>query len=191
MLSVTNTTRREHDADQTSARQGPFQQGELAVILVSGRHTFTGSLVLGGQRVLDVLNDRSSAFLRVNKTTVSRSGQTEAFGELQEAVVAKSSVDCLLIENEVHEAPVRRRHSLVNKHPFATFVLLPDYEICGMTMWAVRPDALGLLAPDAPGFFPISPATLWGSSLGEHRASPAAFVNKASVSMISIGKQKR
>jgi hypothetical protein len=188
MSLASNNPAVEKSGQRTPKRQGS-DHGELEVIIVSGRHSFSCSMSLGGQRVLDVLNDKSTAFLRISDTTLSRIGQTESFGELQDAVVAKSSIDCVLIENDVHEAPIRRHHSLVNKHAFATFVLLPDHEICGMTMWAIRPDPLVLLASDAPSFFPASPATLWGTSLREHCASTVAFINKASVSMISIGKR--
>ena len=57
-----------------------------------------------------------------------------------------------------------------------------------MTNWAGRPESLALLASDAARFFPVSAATLWGADhRGEPIASSVAFVNKLSVSMLSLG----
>ncbi len=173
-----------------AARSAAHDQATIALIVVCRRHSFRCTVAHGGRRVLDVLNDKSSGFLRVTSAVFSRHGDSESLGQLDEAVIPKASIDCVLLQNEQHEAPVRRRHSLVIKHPYATLVLLPEHEICGTTLWAGRPDPLAVLSADAASFFPVSPATLWDAAhTGECVASTVAFANKTSVSMISIGKR--
>lgn len=183
---VSSTPRRLNGGTRT----GTHDQGSIPLIVVCRRHSFNCWISHGGQRVLDLLNDKSSGFLRVTSADLSRRGDSVSLGHLDEAVIPKASIDCVLLQNEQHEAPVRRQHSLVIKHPCATFLLLPEHELCGATMWAGRADPLVVLSSDSSAFFPVSPATLWDAAHAhECVASTVAFVNKASVSMMSIGKR--
>ncbi|OAI55042.1 hypothetical protein AYO47_02655 [Planctomyces sp. SCGC AG-212-M04] len=163
-------------------------KGLVPLTIVLRSHTIDCQIANSDHRVLDILNDLGSGFLKVSNVRLHEIEESGSLGPLEEAVIPKSSIDCVLLDQELHEAPVRRRHSLVPKHQRATFVLLPHHELCGMTNWAGRPESLALLATDAPRFFPVSAATLWGANRqGEPLASPVAFVNKLSVSMLSLG----
>ena len=107
---------------------------QVAVLFIAGRHSFAGSLDHNRVRVLDGLNGAGTEFLRVHDASVFRGlwdGPTEQFDTI---TVPKSSIDCVVLTEDRHEAPLQRKYALVEKHSHAAFVLLEHYELRGKLM---------------------------------------------------------
>jgi hypothetical protein len=169
---------------------GTGHQGQVRLTIVLRTHTIDCSIAHSDHRVLDILNDLGTGFLKVSNVGlqgVTRAGGLEA---LEQAMIPKNAIDCVLLDQEAHEAPVRRRHALVAKHQRSALILLPNQELSGMTNWTGRPEPVALLAPEAASFFPVSAAILWDIHRhGEPISASVAFVNKSSVSMLSLGER--
>lgn len=159
----------------------------VPVVVIAGRHTFAGVIDHSNLRVLDVLNDVGTDFLRVLRVEVFRHFQGERLEQLSEAVVPKAAIDCLILCEDTHEAPLRRQYSFVEKQPRTVFVTLADYEIRGNIMVKGNPDPRQTLGRDAPLFFPIAEATVSSiDKIGPPIAAPVVLVNKVKTSLLQI-----
>ncbi len=106
----------------------------VAALFFVGQHTIAGFVEHSGTRILDVLNDASTEFLSVHGGATFRGINGQPIGEFELATVPKSAIDCVVLTEEDHEAPLRRKYALVEKKSQGVFVLLPEYEIRGTAM---------------------------------------------------------
>jgi hypothetical protein len=162
----------------------------VPVLFIAGMHAFAGSLDHSSSRVLDVLNGAGTEFLRIRDASVFRGLQGAPIGQFSEITVPKSSIDCLVLTAERHEAPLQRKYALVEKKSHAVFVLLENYELRGQVMFARSVDPILMLNASASSFFPIIEATLTsaGSATCELSAK-VVFVNKSNVAALQIDER--
>jgi hypothetical protein len=161
---------------------------QVAVLLITGRHSIAGILDHRDLRVLDVLNDPTTEFLRLRQAVVSRHIQGEAIAQLNEAIIPKTTIEFVVLLDKGHEAPIRRHYGFVEKQAHGVFLLLADYEIRGAHSIKGRPDPLySPLGHDMSSFFPITAAT-FSNVMSSHRPVQAGviFVNKAKVCVIEM-----
>jgi hypothetical protein len=162
----------------------------VALLFVVGEHTFAAAVEHHSTRILDVLNDAQSALLRVKNVVVFPGLCGTPLAEFAEATLQKSSLDFVVLTDNHHEAPVRRKFSLVDKQGHATFALLAKYEIRGTAMLERSIDPELLLSARASNFFPIVNPTITSPDKGSPPLSAhVAFVNKQKVSLIEIDKR--
>jgi hypothetical protein len=162
----------------------------VAVQIIAGRHAFTGSLEHSSIRVLDVLNNAGTEFLRIHVAVVCRGLGGTPIGEFAEITVPKSSIECVVLTEERHEAPLQRRYALVEKQSHAAFVLLAHHELRGEIMLGRTLDPIHLLNGAASNFFPVVSATL-------SSADPAipcvnakvAFINRTKVAALHVDQR--
>lgn len=160
---------------------------QVAVLFIAGRHSFAGAMDHNRARVLDGLNSSSTEFLQVHDASVFRGlwdGPTEQFDTI---TVPKSSIDCVVLTEDRHEAPLQRKYALVEKPSHWAFVLLEHYELRGKVMIGRNFEPLAMLNSGASHFFPLVTATL--SSVENNVPTLSAkvvFVNKTKVSLLQI-----
>jgi hypothetical protein len=160
---------------------------QVAVLFIAGRHSFAGAMDHNRARVLDGLNSASTEFLQVHGASIFRGlwdGPTEQFDTI---TVPKSSIDCVVLTEERHEAPLQRKYALVEKPSHSAFVLLEQYEIRGKLMIGRNFEPITLLNGGASHFFPLVAATI--SSVESNvptLSAQVAFVNKTKVSLLQI-----
>lgn len=161
----------------------------VGVLLVVGRHSFTGSVDHNSSRVLDLLNDAHTALLRVHGVAVFRGTQVRPIVEFDEVTVPKSGIDCVVLTEERHEAPLRRQYALVEKQPHPVFAVMTDYEIRGTAMLERSADPALVLNSSALTFFPIVAASISRADVdGPPLSANVVFVNKTKVSLLQIEK---
>jgi hypothetical protein len=135
--------------------------------------------------MLDVLNDVNTEFLAVLGGTIYRGVEGQPIGGVESATVPKSAIDCVVLTDEGHEAPLRRKYALIEKKSQGVFVLLPDYEIRRTAMVSRTFQPVLLLGGGASTFFPLVEANV--SSIAGTVPAPAAkvaFVSRHKVSLL-------
>jgi len=162
----------------------------VAVLLIVGRHSVAGTIDHSSSRVLDVLNDVNAEFLRVHGVAVFRGIQGGPIVQFDEVTVPKSAIDCAILTEDRHEAPLRRQYALVEKCPHPVFAVLTDYEVRGTAMLERSVDPVLVLNSGASHFFPIVTANVSSvDSKGPPLAAKVVFVNKTRVSLLQIEKR--
>src|SRR6185295_3671123 len=132
----------------------------VPILVVTGRHSLSCSLAHGDQRILEVLNDRSSEFLQIKDVEVHRCLCIECTEKLDEATIRKSAIDFVLLRQDKHEAAHRRPFAFVDKHPYRANLLLGEHEIEGILMLKGATDPVVALGREASSFIPITNAQL-------------------------------
>lgn len=161
----------------------------VSALLFVGGHSIAGSVAHSGTRILDVLNDANTEFLAVLGGTIYRGVEGQPIGSFESATVPKSAIDCVVLTDEGHEAPLRRKYALIEKKSQGVFVLLPDYEIRGTAMVTRTFDPVQLLGGGASTFFPLVEANVSSiAGAGSALAAKVAFVNKHKVALLQAEK---
>jgi hypothetical protein len=169
----------------------PTVTNQVEILIVTGNHAFTGSVENRGLRILDVLNDASSQFLKLHEVSIYRGFDKTCVEQVGETVFLKTIIDFVLLKRQPHEAPMRRAHSLISKDRHAALVVLDHYEIHGEFMAKGVIDPMLVLHPNSPQFFPIVSPDIYLGTIGETVYSNVAFVNKAKVSLFHYDRPKR
>jgi len=165
-------------------------EDSVTLLFVVGQHSFAGSVEHHSTRILDVLNDAQSSLLRVRNAIVFPGFRGAPVAEFAEATVQKASLDFVLLTDDRHEAPLRRKFSLIDKQPHPTFVLLPDHEIRGTALLERSIDPELLLNHRASAFFPIVNATIARPNSDDHPLTAhVAFINKQKATLVEIDKR--
>jgi hypothetical protein len=159
----------------------------VTILVIAGQHSFSGKLANRGLRVLDLLNDVSTEFIQLSDVAVHRRFFDGSIKQLPDATIPKAIVDFVLIEQDKHEAPLRRQHALVEKRSHSTFAVVGNYELRGNLMLKGSPDTIGALTREFSAFFPLTDTRL--SIVGgcdEPVAVGVALINKSKVSLLQI-----
>jgi hypothetical protein len=164
----------------------------VSILVVAGLHSLFGELENRSLRVLDVLNDVSTSFLQLQDVTVMRGFHGERVKRIQDAMIPKAAIDFVLLESDTHEAPMRRRHSFVEKRAQRALVLMTDFEIRGTFMLKGSADSsMGALGKDSSAFFPMTTANVKRLvSTGESVKAGVVMINKAKVSLLHLEQEQ-
>lgn len=159
----------------------------VAVQIIVGRHAFIGLLEHSSTRVLDILNSTGTEFLRIHQATVFCGMGGAPMGEFAEITVPKSSLECVMLTGERHEAPLQRRYALVEKQSHAAFVLLEHHELRGEIMLGRTLDPVHLLNGAASNFFPVvSPTLSSADPAAPSLTAKVAFINRTKVTALHV-----
>ncbi len=162
----------------------------VSVLIVAGLHSFLGEVENRGVRVLDVLNDDHTAFIHLHDVAVFRGFQGECLKRIHDATIPKRTIDFVLIESTLHEAPLRRKHGYIEKRPQSALVLMAEYEIRGTFMLKGSADSLLTARRETPTFFPITSACVRRlESAGESIKANVLLVNNTRVSLAHLEPQ--
>jgi hypothetical protein len=161
---------------------------QVGVLFIAGDHAVAGAMEHNSSRVLDMLNSAGTEFLRIKEASVFRGLSGEPIDRFPEVTLPKSAVDCVILTEDRHEAPLLRNYSLVEKRSHPVLVVVAGYELRGEVMFGRAADPLSLLNSGASTFFPIVSASV-SSPAGNAPAVSAkvAIVNKAKVLLLQIG----
>lgn len=162
----------------------------VEILVVTGQHSFTGSVENRGLRILDVLNDASTQFLKLHDVSIYRGFDKTSIQQVSETLFPKTTIDFVLLKRQPHEAPMRRGHSLTTKDRHVALVVLDHYEIHGDFMSKGPVDPMFVLHSDAPPFFPIVSPDIYLGTMGKTVYSNVAFVNKAKVSLFHYDRPR-
>jgi hypothetical protein len=161
---------------------------QVAVLFIAGDHAVAGAMDHSRSRVLDMLNSAGTEYLRIQDAAVFRGLSGEPIDTFAEVTLPKTAVDCVILTEDRHEAPLERNYALVEKRSHPVFLVVAAYELRGHAMFGRSADPLSLLNSVAPTFFPIVSATISSAtSNGPKVSGKVVIVNKTKVSLLQIG----
>jgi hypothetical protein len=157
----------------------------VTVVAVAGQHSMIGALQNSGMRVIDVLNDPGTEFIRLHEVVICRGIHDQCVKRAAEITVRKAMLDFVLLEADKHEAPLRRQHTVIEKRPHDALVLVGDYEVHGTIMLRKVSDLIAALNRELSDFFPLmAPRLLKVGSADGSITSGLALVNKSRISLL-------
>lgn len=163
------------------------------VELITHEHRFKATVYTRGQRLLDILNDRTTDYLSINDVEVYRySAPNDCVATFSEAIIRKEDLQLAIITGEKHEAPTRRLFGFVQKIPYHVFLTVPGYEVRGKIHLTreQKAESVAVLSRETGTFFPITSATASQAWTGEDLLStPVIMVNKRSLSLFYLGEE--
>lgn len=165
---------------------------ELSTLLVTPEHLIRAEVQTGGRRLLEMINDGSTDFLRVGVVKLYRRACGTFVAEAPSAVIRKSNVALALPEIERHEAPQKRYDNFVTKRSSEAFLIALGYEVYGKLYLRGSGDPISAFSHELLGFFPVADADVCcRGTPGTDRSSPVVIVNSAFVSLLRIGEFTR
>lgn len=160
------------------------------VELITHEHRFKATVYTRGQRLLDMLNDRTTDYLEVNDVEVHRYSAPEAcIATASQAIIRKDDLHLLIITAETHEAPAQRLFGFVQKTPFHVFLTVPGYEVRGILHLTGQRESnpIAVLARQTGTFFAVTRATASQAWTGEEVLTcPVIMVNKHSLALFAL-----
>ncbi|MFQ5854283.1 MAG: hypothetical protein ACE5LU_01370 [Anaerolineae bacterium] len=164
------------------------------VELITHEHRFTAKVYTHGQRLLDMLNDRTTDYLKITDAEVHRYSDPEkSIAVFPTAIIRKEDLHLAIIPGEDHEAPTQRLFGYVQKSPYHVFLTVPGYEVRGVMYLTIQrePDPIHVLESHARKFFAVTGATASQAWTGEDVLScPVVMVNKDSLSLFYVGEDR-
>lgn len=160
----------------------------VKTILITQEQLFRATVVVGGRRLLDVLNDSLTDHLPVRDIEVFHDlAMQDAVARFPSACVRKSALSLVILAQEGHEAPEKRLFSYVRKLPQRVLVAVPGYEVTGQIHLLQPGDAPTVLARDLGAFFPVTQAKLTHVGRPDQPLEvPVVMVHKAAVSLFCL-----
>ncbi|HWB00692.1 MAG TPA: hypothetical protein VG713_19495 [Pirellulales bacterium] len=158
----------------------------MQLIVVTDAHWIIGHFATSGNRLLEVLNAPSSEFLHLTDVQIVRRDAASTV-RMPKAVVRKSQIAIAAPATERHEAPEKRRHAFVNKRTMPAYVIISNVEIRGTIHLRGVGDSVSVLVHEMGNFFPVSQVTVTRAVQSESCELPVVIVNKAFISVFSIG----
>lgn len=163
------------------------------VELITHEHRFTATVYTHGQRLLDMLNDRTTDYLGINEVEVHRYSDREAcVASLPQAIIRKDDLHLVIITGEEHEAPTQRLFGFVQKFPYRVLLTVPGYEVRGTIHLTDQhePNPIVVLSRQTGTFFPVTRATAAQAWTGaDVLTCPVIMVNKHSLSLFALSEE--
>ncbi len=162
----------------------------VPAILTTGEHLIRCNIQSDGTRLLDVLNDTGSKYLRVTDVRVFQRTGNHEVDRVSEAILAKSSLSLAIPASKRHEAPEKRVIAYTNKREREAFLLVDYYAIRGNIQLQGTNDPVSLLTLEACQFIPIPNGRITDSALGElDSVAPVVIVNRDRIALIQLAEQ--
>jgi hypothetical protein len=157
-------------------------------MLVTHEHLLDGEIDTHGQRLLDVLNDASTSFLRVKDVRVLRRKCATAIAISPEAVIRKSNVALAIPAGDKHESPVRRSLSFDSKRRYSAFLVVLGYEVRGELALKGTDDGVAALCHELGYFFPVPKGRVaFAGTYCRDTGAQVVIVNSDHVSVLQLG----
>jgi hypothetical protein len=163
---------------------------ELPTILVTEEHFVSARVPTRDQRLLDVLNDSNTDFLRVRDAQLFRRGSGASVTALPNAVIRKANIGLAIPASDEHEAPQKRYRNFVSKKEHGAFLIVFGYEVRGQLFLRGTDDPVVGLCHELGNFFAVPHgAVSFAGSECDRQESQVVLVNKDHVSVLQIGQQ--
>ncbi|MFC2054208.1 hypothetical protein ACFLV7_07920 [Chloroflexota bacterium] len=162
-----------------------------SVMMFTHQHRLNCILPTGGQRLREILNERTTEFLRIFDVQVFHGINADVCdSNLSDVVINKASICLVIIPTEKHEAPEQRMIKRFTKNLYAIFLSVISFEVKGTIHLINSPHSQQLtnyLVHDLNNFFPITNATISQvNSSAKPLIAPVVLVNKACVGIFSL-----
>ena len=162
---------------------------EISVILATEEHVLSGNVAANGQRLLDLLSDTNTDFVRLSDAHLFRRKGNTRIASLPEVVVAKKSVGFVIPNTDAHEAPKKRFMSIVKKNQYSVFLLVFGYEVRGTLQLLGAGDPVSTLCNELGNFVAVPNGSVAFDGTSPNRpGSQVVIVNKDLISLMEISR---
>lgn len=165
----------------------------VRLLLAAGQHFAQATVETEGKRILDVLNDKNSDYLKLANHSLSWGHDPDrSLGAWPRGALIKSNLILALPFGTEHEAPQRRHNLMVRKSRYEVALTLPDYDVRGF-VHLVSPIApleyQAQLQRDGANFFAITGATLTHRALPhDPLEAPVALISRSHIGFFEIAE---
>jgi hypothetical protein len=160
---------------------------ETEVILATDQHLLEARVTTRGQRLLEVLNDPTSDFLRVLDFKLKSRDAGGAASAMPTGIVRRSNIVLALLSDQ-HEAPQRRQYSYVEKKARPVVIVAGGFVIEGDLQFRGNYDPVAVVNAELQSFFPVTNAVVsYPSGFRNPMRAPVAIVNKQFLFALHIG----
>jgi hypothetical protein len=158
---------------------------QIPAILFTETHCVSGFIAGTGQRLVEILNDQYSQYVRLADATLQTLGEGQAV-QLSEATIPKPRIVICALTSTSHEAPEKRRFAYVEKRKKKAFVIAQNYEIRGILNLKGTAEAVAALGQELSSYFPLTGATVRHAPSNQVLQVTVAIVNKEFVSLLQL-----
>lgn len=158
-------------------------------IVVFEDHWIVGMVPSTGLRLLDILKDKTTDYLRMKDAQLFREEDRDhSIASVPEVVISKDRIGLVVLPSREHETPTKRRNSRVEKRASQAVFVVSRYSVQGeFHMSGLRDDSLYMMVSEMGDFFPVTNATIACPS-GNSVAAPVVIANKAMVNCFCLCK---
>lgn len=160
-----------------------MEQLQTAAILMTASHRVVGRIGTVGQRLSDILNNKLNTCLKVYSAEIFRHTDTDIpLARFPAITMPKATIDLVLLNEGVHEAPTKRLYGYVQKDVYPTFLTVSGFEVRGGIHFTTpqKPDIF--LTDTITTFVPVTQATVVSSSAPHCSwTTPVVFVPRTSI----------
>jgi hypothetical protein len=155
-------------------------------VFVLPHYDVYGRASTGSSRILDVLNDQNTRYLKLDGVRICAPGDRMALAELASTVLVKSSLQAVLLLDEDRPSESTVYFASMARKTMEVIVTLPTIMVEGRIHTKTASDLQAYLSLEAGIFFPVTAAKIRGQMrTGNLLESPVVLVNKDRVSTIS------
>lgn len=156
-------------------------------VFVSFHYDTHGTVVTGAGRLLDVLNDQNTRFLKLENVRVCPRAENHALVELGSSVLIKDNVHLVMLLGEDRSSESKVFFASLARKTVDVVVTLPTVVVEGRIHTKSASDAQAYLSLEAGAFFPLTAARIQDDACEDGWLdSPVVLVNKALLSSISF-----
>ena len=161
-------------------------QSKVRLLLVVQDRLVAGTLSTGGRRILEVLVDTGSNYLRLRDAKIQNNSGDRAEADLEEVVVWRPHISLIALARDEHEAPEKRCFGFVQKERCSATLVVSGWQVVGDVHVKGHVDPVILLERETGAFFPMTNVTMQSNG-APVLTSPVVFVSKTHVSLCSLG----
>jgi hypothetical protein len=137
-----------------------MSQSKVRLLLVVQDRLVAGTLSTGGRRILEVLVDTGSNYLRLRDAKIQSNSSNSAETELEEVVVWRPHISLIALAGTEHEAPDKRCFGFVQKEQFSATVVVSGWQVVGDVHVKGHVDPFIFLERETGAFFPLTNAAM-------------------------------
>lgn len=161
---------------------------ELKTILVTHEHLLTAEVLLHGQRLQDVLNNRNSDFLRVTNVQIVERHSARPVAQVPSAAIRKAEIGLAIPASPTHEAQDKRLACFVQKDEYPAVLLVMGYLVRGRLQLRETDDPVVALCRELSNFFALPHASVALPGLPDEIRTRVVLVNNRYVSLLHLAR---
>ncbi len=156
-------------------------------IFVLSHHDARGTVDTGTGRLLDVLNDQYTRFMKLDNVRVCPRAESHALVELSHTVLIKDNIHLVILLGEDRRTESKVFFASLARKTLDVVITLPTIVVEGRIHTKAATDPQSYLSLEAATFFPLTTARIQDDACeGGWLESPVVLVNKGALSSISF-----
>lgn len=156
-------------------------------IFVLAHSDVHGTVATGTNRLLDVLNDQNTRYLKVDRVRICPRAEGHALAELSDTVLIKNNIHLVMLVDEDRRRDSQVFFASLARKTLDAVLTLPTVLVQGRVHTKSASDPQGFLTLEAGTFFPLTNVKIQDDACeGGWQESPVVLVNKEMVASLSF-----